>query len=135
MNTMEKNTNNTFLSNWVSILGFALIVGGVAICFFIVSELMQVYLDFGSSDFIARIVELLSGKNLLYIDAENSVAIGEGGAGILALMFLFFLSWSGAGIAYALIKNGAQLLSPAFQSDIETIKLKINKLTEQTFYK
>ncbi|MGH1539151.1 MAG: hypothetical protein ACRBHB_01900 [Arenicella sp.] len=125
---MNQNMNETGKNTIVRILGFGMIGIGLFICFYLARELLSTYNDFGSSRFVMDVTEWLNGQTFLVVDELHSVSIGEGGAGVFAILCLFLLAWTGASVAYALIKNGAQLLSPAFKSDVESIKTRLNKI-------
>ncbi len=120
--------NETGKTTAIQILGFGMIGVGLFICFYLARELLNTYIDFGSSKFVIGLTDWLSGQTFLVVDELHSVSIGEGGAGVFAILTLFLLAWTGASIAYALIKNGAQLLSPAFKSDVESIKARLNRI-------
>ena len=124
MNELEKKKTN----NWTLMLGFGMIGAGLLVWFFLARELFNTYNDFGSNGFVTKLSEILSGQKLFMIDELTSLSIGEGGARLFALFALFLLAWTGVSLASGLIKNGAQLLSPAFQSDIESIKIRLNRV-------
>jgi len=123
-------SDDTQKNHLILFLGFGMIGAGLLVCFYLVGELLSTYNDFGSSGFVMSLTERLNGQTFLVIDELHSISIGEGGAVMIAIFCLFLLAWTGASVAYALIKNGAQLLSPAFKSDVESIKARLNRIKQ-----
>ncbi len=107
-------------------VGVILIVIGVVALLFIALEVLSVYWEPDANAFVTYIKDALTDSELASI-GEQEVTIGEGGAiGAAFVLFGLFAS-VGAGIGFALVRAGTQLVSPYFQLKMTDTKRKLQE--------
>lgn len=118
------------VSNQVALLAWALILGGASVAIFILSELLDAYLDVDGNAFVNELTERFSDSTLMTF-GNLPVHVTEQGATIIAYFVLIPFALLGIHIAVALIRAGSHILSPVFPYQIARLKQRIDRLSEK----
>lgn len=112
------------------LLGTSLIVSGVVITFYVASQVLHVYQSMDSNVFILKLKQSLANTELLVISGQ-SIVMGEASATTSAIALFALLAWIGISLGISLIRSGATIVSPVFKTELATLKLKMNTLTDK----
>ena len=114
----------------VAMLAWTLIVGGVIIAIYVLDQLLTVYFDSDGSSFVGVLSQRFTDKTLMTF-GDIPLEVTEYGATVLAYFVFVPLALLGIHIAVALIRAGAQILSPTFPYQISRIKQRLENLREK----
>ena len=106
-------------------LGVALLAAGVFVALFVASEVLGVYQDPDSNEFIRYLTDRLLNSEPFV--ADSPVVIGDGGATITAFVLSGLIAWIGAGIGFSFIRVGYELSSGYLGLKLTAARTKIKE--------
>lgn len=112
-------------------LSVALIVAGLTILGFVLSEAYGAYSNLASNKFIADLAGYVSGEVVSLPDGGSPVVVGKATSRIAAVFLFVMLVSVGVSAGISLVKAGVQILSPQFDDKIARLRMRMEELARQ----
>jgi hypothetical protein len=116
----------------VVLLGSVLIISGIIVTLYVASQVFQVYQEHAidNNPFVSHIMQLISGSTFVEFGGQ-AIVVGEAFALSSAVGILVVFAWLGISLGISLIKAGAHIVSPAYRTELASLKLKVNRLSQK----
>ena len=112
-------------------LSVALIVAGLTILGYALTEAYGAYANLAANRFIADLAGYVSGEVVSLPDGGSPVVLGKGASRIAAVFLFILLVSMAVSAGISLIKAGVQILSPQFEDKIARLRLRVEELARQ----
>lgn len=130
MNSNGTEKTSVKVSAELTLLAWALILGGVTVAVFVLKELLGAYHDIDGNSFIARLTDQFGDTTLMTL-GEFPAKVTEQGAMILAYFVFIPIALLSIHVAVALIRAGSHILSPVFPYQITRLKQRFDSLSDK----
>ena len=130
MDNQKKTQNMPSVPKGILILGSFLIFIGSYVAYYVIREVLNIYLNWGENPFIALLTEQFKNTELFAFSDSPFVVTDQGGV-IIAFILFIMLALLGIKIAVSFIRAGAHIISPAVPYQLERLKLRIDRLNDR----
>jgi hypothetical protein len=115
----------------MSSLAWVLIVAGLIVLVFVLTEVYSAYTNITSNQFISNLTALLNEQSLLRLADGSHFAIEQGAAQIGAIILFIMFASLGGSLGLGLVKAGVHVLSPQFDEQFVRLKQRIDNVANQ----
>ena len=130
MQNNETNEAIVKVSAPMAVLAWALILGGVFVAIFVLTELFSTYRDVDGNTFLGSLAQRFTDTTLMTF-GDFPLNLTEQGATVMAYFIFIPIALLGIHIAAAFIRAGSHILSPTFPYQMARLRQRVNRLSDK----